>query len=247
VIALSAMHSYIVVQLINYISVDTVPAYAAPLGLSETTSRALVDFGLRSESQHLVVELPGPDIEPIAYLVRPFFPRVEIFNEGGLSQVGLGHPIGPPQASADTQPVQALVGPLARLDLTYPDSVEVLSAQSPAHAAPGQRVGLAMAWVVNDPSRAIHDGVVWELELDDATGRELAREPGAPHDLAAISSGETIVSWLTLGTPVEPAPGPYRLRLRRLERQSHRMLPFLDTVGQTSTDWQSDPIDIAQP
>jgi Dolichyl-phosphate-mannose-protein mannosyltransferase len=241
---LASIHVLMVVRLLDRLAIVTEPTYGAPLVRSEAVAREVVGFGARSGSQHLVVELRGPDSQPLGYLARPYFPELEVAN---LGEIGLGPRLAGMPASPEGPPAQPVLGPLEQLDLRYGDGVEVLSASTVSQVVAADRVGLAITWVMNDVARATPAGLVWEVALYDPRGAQLARQPGIPHDLLAIEQDAPNTSWFTVGTEPSAAPGRYEVGLRRIDPATAQPLPFVAPDGQTATEWRSPGIEVSGP
>src|SRR6266851_5399544 len=140
----AAIQTVIVVRLLNRVAVEDEPSYGPPLAFSEQLAQELASFGATGGSQHLAIEFWGSDSEAIAYLTRPFFPKLEMAIEG---QIGLESRSGSPPMPSVPPPPQRLLAPVERLDLSYADGVKVLSAVTSSYLVPSNRINLAITWI----------------------------------------------------------------------------------------------------
>jgi hypothetical protein len=241
-IAVASIQAFMVVRLLDYVTVAYEPNYGPPLARSAALTQELAAIGASSGSQHLAVEVGGLDREPIAYLARPYFPNLELVRVG---QVGLGPGLATsPMPARNERLASHVLTPLQQLDLHYSDGVRVLSASNSPRGVIAERLGLAITWAGGGPLGTAESGVLWEVSLYTLQGQEVARQPGLRHAPSEIAADQTCVSWFSLATPPDAAWGQYQLRLRRLDPLTGRALLFVDSDGQSASEWRSALIDV---
>ena len=125
--------------------------------------------------------------------------------------------------------------------MSYADGVKALSASTTRDATPGESVGLALTWTIDHHSpEPLTNRVVWEMSLFDASGREVRRAAGMPHNWADLDDGEVVVSWIPVATAPEAAEGQYQVHVDRLDPATRKPLA---AVG-ADADWRSGTVGI---
>jgi hypothetical protein len=243
VLGAACVHTVLVLRQLDFVDKGFSQEYGPPLSQSEALTREVVAFGASSGSAHLAIELEGSDSEPLAYLARPSFPVVDLVKIG---PVGLGPQRSRPPSLDGEPPPPVVLGPPSQLDLLYADGVAVLAESSSARALAGERVGVAISWMVENPVLAAGDRVQWQVSLFDPVGEEIESGTGLEHHATSNTPREVVLSWLSVETPTDAPPGAYQLRIRRVDRPNGQPVPFVRTDGQMASDWSPDPIQLGK-
>lgn len=122
----------------------------------------------RTDAQIAMVEYGRPENGATAYLLRPFFPVVELNGVAGgvagdVGDVGLGARLTQLPDAYRTSSAAVFLGPVRQPGLVYDDGVRVTEAIASSRWTPGRRIRLALTWTTPtaDAFRAV-DGVSWE-------------------------------------------------------------------------------------
>jgi hypothetical protein len=189
----------------------------------------------------LSVEIDDVNDAAIGYLARPYVPEVKVApRRRGPWDVDFDLPNqsgSPPYVLAGAP---SLTAPES-LDVSYADGVRVLSESTTRRLSPGESVGLALTWTIEQHSpQPLTNRLVWEMSVYDPSGREVRRIAGIPHDWAQLADGEVVVSWITVATPPEAAEGVYQVHVDRLDPVSRKPIP---SIG-AGPEWSSGTVEI---
>lgn len=207
-ILVAAIHVVMVVHLLDYVTVQYNDTYGLPLAASEVVAADLGSFG--TDAQVAAVEYAGPEGGAMAYLVRPFFPGVEL---SGVGQVGLGARSSTDRASGAIP----VLGSIQHPELRYADGVRIAAAVTSDRWTPGKRIRFAVVWTAADAALPADRGVTWEVAAYDSDGVRLAEQLGMSHRSAEFGPAETVLSVFSLETESGAPTVPLRIGLRRVD------------------------------
>jgi hypothetical protein len=215
-----ALHGIMVVDLLDYVTSHYDPEYGTPLAGNVRLAEAVATDGARAGSRRAFIELRTPEAGAMAYLLREWFPAIELAQVG---EVGLGSRFANAGAPDDPEPV---LGSPVTLDLQYADGVAVRSAAVQSGWAPGEPVRLVMTWTYDGQHPLTTPSVVWDVVLRDARGESVRHQSGLSHTRDQLPIEQALLSWFMLETDASLPPGPYQLGLRRVQDPPSTELRF---------------------
>jgi hypothetical protein len=189
----------------------------------------------------LSVEIDDVNDAAIGYLARPYVPDVQVVERRrGPWDVNFdlpGQSASVPYALG--APLQ-LAAPLS-LGVSYADGVRAVSASTTRTVTPGESLGLALTWSVDEHSpQPLTNRLVWEMSVYDPSGHEVRRVAGMAHDWSQLTDGEVVVSWLTVATGSEFAEGMYQVKVDRLDPAGRR--PVSSVNG--GAEWNAGTVEL---
>ncbi|MBV9595328.1 MAG: hypothetical protein JOZ87_00590 [Chloroflexi bacterium] len=236
VVVVASIQSVLVVRQLGYLTDGYVVTYGPPLAAAEQTTRELLDLVNGSGGRELSIEIDDVNDAAIGYLARPYVPEVQVApRRRGPWDVDFDLPnqSGSPPYVVTGAPQ---LSPPAPLDVSYADGVRALSASTTRVATPGESVGLALTWTLDQHSpQPLTNRLVWEMSVYDPSGHEIRRIAGLPHDWAELADGEVVVSWITVATPPEAAAGIYQVHVDRLDPVTRQPVPASSTDAEFSS------------
>jgi hypothetical protein len=241
-LVVATIQSVIVLRQLDYVTDHYVVIYGPPLAAAEQTTRELLDQLNHSGGHELAVEIDDVNDVAIGYLARPYVPEVQVVarRRGPWNEV-----FDLPDAKSGSAPYELgaepqLTTPQA-LDVSYADGVRVLSASTTRTVGPGESVGLALTWTLDHHMpNPLTPRLVWEMSLYDASGREVRRIAGLPHDWGQLADGDVVMSWITVMTARETPEGEYQVRVNRLDPQTRKPVASLGA----GDEWSSGTVEV---
>jgi hypothetical protein len=241
IIGVASIQSVMVLRQVGYLVDGYVPTYGPPLQAAEQMTRELIDLVDHSGGRMLSVEIDGVNDVSIGYLARPYIPEVQVVaRRRGPWNIDFHLPGQSASVPYAASPAPLLTIPES-LDVSYPDGVKVLSESTTRAVTPGEDVGLAIAWMVDDsPPQRLTNRLVWEISLYDPSAHEVGREAGMPHDWAQIGAGQVVVSWFAVPTATGAPEGIYQVHVRRLDPVTRSPLP----ANGAGAEWSSGAVEV---
>jgi hypothetical protein len=242
IVGVASIQSVLVLRQLGYLADNYVPYYGLSLRAAEQLTGELLQLADRNGGQQLSVEVDDTanDVS-IGYLARPYVPEVQVVaRRRGPWNVDFDLPGasgGAPYALSATP----LLVPPQTLGVSYADGVKVLSASTMRTVDPGESVGVALIWTVDQPSAApLTNRLLWQMSLYNASNDEVGRQAGLPHDWGELSPGKVVVSWITVPTARETAEGAYQVRLSRLDPVTRQPVAANGAGG----EWDSGKVEV---
>jgi hypothetical protein len=186
------------------------------------------------------MEVGEADDVPIAYLIRPYIPTIDLAEMGPF---GLGKPM-PELASALPAPSGPILESLQTVDLTYPGGVHLVRASLSDDPLQGGRLRLLLDWSI-DASVVSNQPLVWHVAVQDANG-QLVMAPdhsGVDHFPSALR-GQRLLSMFTLDTPRELGVSPHRAQVTLIDAYTSTALAYRGPNAESGTDWLTPPVTI---
>jgi hypothetical protein len=240
VLAAGVLHSVMIANLLGYVGSHFDPEYGAPLARTEHLAAAVGQLGQGAASQDVFVEFRTPESGATAYVLRDWFPSIELAQVG---QIGFG-PRMTPRAARTDQP--APLGALSAAALAYADGVSVDDTALQTSWQRGEPVRVLVVWTYDPRGALATRAITWDLALHAPGGEQVRHQSGLQHAPDETPTGRALVSWFALETDTGLAPGQYELRLRRVD-DANRAVPFVDGTGQPGTEWRLMLPELARP
>lgn len=243
-VGVASIQSVMVLRQLRYLTDTYVPYYGLPLFAAEQLTGELIALVRHSGGQQLSVEVDDVTNDvSVGYLARPYVPEVQVVERSrGPWDIDFSLPDqggSPPYALSDT-PLLTAPRPL---DVAYADGVRVVSESTLRAVTPGQSAGLAITWTVEYPTtEPLTNRLLWQMALYDASGREVGRQAGLPHDWSQLSAGDVVVSWITVPTSRDAAEGVYEVRLGRLDPVTRKAV----ADSEAETEWSAGTVDVGR-
>ena len=240
-IGAASIQSVVVLRELGYLQGAYVVDYGPPLDAAEQTTRELIDLVNQSGGRQLSVEVDDVNDVAIGYLARPYVPEVQVVSRRrGPWNVDFNLPNQPGSAPYGLASPPFLTAPTS-LDASYADGVRALSASTTRVVTPGESVGLALTWTVDHAAaEPPTTRLVWEISVYDPAAHEIRRIAGLPHDLAELTDGEVVVSWITVPMDREAAQGVYQVHMDRLDPATRKPLPAIGAAA----EWNSGSVEV---
>jgi hypothetical protein len=241
VLAIALIQTLIVVRALDSLTTGYVVKYGPPLQVAEQTTRELIDLMHASGGRQLSIEIDDVNDAAIGYLARPYLPEVQVVSRRrGPWNVDFSLP-----GQSGSAPYALLTAPQLStpqsFDVDYADGVRALSASTTRAVTPGESLGQALTWTIDQHSpQPLTNRLVWELSVYDASGHEVRRVAGMAHDWAEVADGEVVVSWITVASAPEATQGVYQVHMNRLDPVSRKPIPAIGS----SPEWSSGTVDV---